>query len=487
MTATIQVADVPEQHAVVLPALRTGRSTTSTSTSARSIVSSTTWQARLVLLVEFVAFGAVLAVAHRTIGEPVFMVAFFGAYALATAMTYRWRARLNLSVLDDLPRLVVSVAAAAGIAYWVAAGIGHWTASGAWNAPRPRPIALAVAAALAAIVLAKVVSYVLVRLMRISRSHQGEPAVVLGTGRDADFLIDRIRTHREYGLRLAGHVQPELEDVEGFAARRYTLERALAEHPTMRTLLVTEGGTPDLELMPLMRTAVARGCHVYYVPRFAALSPFRLNAEAIWGLPLHSVSAPGGTLQRVLKRTLDVLVAGTAGLLLAPALLVVGLLIRRETGGSILFRQRRVGRFGREFDLLKFQTLVPRDTLEGDTGWNIAHDDRLGPLGRLLRATSIDELPQLWNVLRGDMSLVGPRPERPHYVKLFSERYSHYADRHRVPVGLTGWAQIHRLRGDTSIDDRARFDNAYCDQWSVWSDVKIIIKTVGEVFRHSGG
>ena len=484
MTTTIQVADVQQQHAVALPPLRVDRTV---GPSVQSIVSSTSWQSRFALLVEFAAFAAVLAVAHRTIGEPVFMVAFFGAYALATAMTYRWRARLNLSVLDDLPRLVVSVAAAAGIAYWVAAGIGHWTASGAWNAPRPRPIAIAVLAALGAIVLAKMLAYVLVRLVRASASHQGEPAVVLGSGRDADFLVDRIQTHREYGLRLAGQVEPRLAEAEGFAARRYALERALAEHPTMRTLLVTEGSTPDLELMPLMRTAVARGCHVYYVPRFAALSQFRLNAEAIWGLPLHSVSAPGGTLQRVLKRTLDVLVAGVAGVLLAPALLVVGLLIRRETGGGILFRQRRVGRFGREFDLLKFQTLVPRDAVEGDTGWNIAQDDRLGPFGRLLRATSIDELPQLWNVLRGDMSLVGPRPERPHYVRLFSERYVHYADRHRVPVGLTGWAQIHRLRGDTSIDDRARFDNAYCDQWSVWSDIKIILKTVGEVFRHSGG
>jgi hypothetical protein len=169
MTATIEVAEVSEQRAVALPTLRVDRS----SRALRRTVSSTTLQSWLVLLVEFAAFAAVLAAAHRAIGEPVFMVAFFGAYALATAMTYRWRARLNLSVLDDLPRLVVSVAAAAGIAYWVAAGIGHWTASGAWNAPRPRPIAVAVAAALAAIVLAKVVSYVLVRLVRASGSHQG--------------------------------------------------------------------------------------------------------------------------------------------------------------------------------------------------------------------------------------------------------------------------------------------------------------------------
>ena len=486
MTATIEVADVSQQQVAALPTLQV---TDNVSSTVRSIVSSTTWQARFVLLVEFGSFAAALAIANRSIGEPVFMLAFLVAYALSTATTYRWRARLNLSVLDDLPRLAVSLAAAAGIAYWMAAGVGYYAESGAFNAPKPRAAAVAVAAALLAIIVAKAFSYTLVRALRTSTVHTGEPAVVLGSGRDADFLLDRVQTHREYGLRLVGHVEPRLVDGDGdgFAARRAALERALGEHPRMRTLLVTEGSTPDLELMPLMRAAVARGCHVYYVPRFAALNQFRLNAEAIWGLPLHSVSAPGGTTQRILKRTLDVVVSGAAAVLLAPALIVVGLLIKRETGGSVLFRQRRIGRGGREFDLLKFQTLVPRTAAEGDTGWNISNDDRLGPLGRVLRATSIDELPQLWNVLRGDMSLVGPRPERPHFVKLFSERYSHYADRHRVPVGLTGWAQIHRLRGDTSIDDRARFDNAYCDQWSVWSDIKIIVKTVGEVFRHSGG
>ena len=172
------------------------------------------------------------------------MLAFFVAYALATMTTYRWRARLNLSVLDDLPRLVVSVAAAAGIAYWVAAGIGHWAASGEWNAPRPRPIALAVGAALLAIVRGQ--GRVVPRWSGwcVRPSRQGEAAVVLGTGRDADFLIDRIQTHREYGLRLAGQVEPRLVEGDGFASRRYALERSLAEHPTMRTLLVTEGATP---------------------------------------------------------------------------------------------------------------------------------------------------------------------------------------------------------------------------------------------------
>ena len=123
-----------------------------------------------------------------------------------------------------------------------------------------------------------------------------------------------------------------------------------------------------------------------------------------------------------------------------------------------------------------------------DTTWSVTPDsERLGPVGAFLRKSSIDELPQLWNILRGDMSFVGPRPERPYFVEQFSEQYEHYQDRLRMPAGLTGLAQIHDLRGDTSIDDRARFDNRYEDHWSLWSDVKIILKTVPKVFKGSGG
>ena len=107
-------------------------------------------------------------------------------------------------------------------------------------------------------------------------------------------------------------------------------------------------------------------------------------------------------------------------------------------------------------------------------------------MGRALRRTSLDELPQLWNVLKGDMSLVGPRPERPFFVNVFTEQFPRYMARHRVPAGLTGWAQVHGLRGDTSIADRARFDNYYIENWSMWEDVKILLRTVGQVARAAG-
>jgi lipopolysaccharide/colanic/teichoic acid biosynthesis glycosyltransferase len=128
----------------------------------------------------------------------------------------------------------------------------------------------------------------------------------------------------------------------------------------------------------------------------------------------------------------------------------------------------------------------PATAAEGDTRWSIAQDDRVGRVGRVLRATSLDELPQLWNILRGEMTIVGPRPERPHFVERFSAEHPRYGHRHRVPAGLTGLAQVSGLRGDTPISDRARFDNFYIEHWSLWLDIKVVLRTIAEVFRGGG-
>jgi lipopolysaccharide/colanic/teichoic acid biosynthesis glycosyltransferase len=137
--------------------------------------------------------------------------------------------------------------------------------------------------------------------------------------------------------------------------------------------------------------------------------------------------------------------------------------------------------------LLKFRSLKPATDDESATRWNVSQDHRLGPVGRFLRKSSLDELPQLWNIVRGDMSLVGPRPERPHFVEQFEQHVPRYTARHRVPTGLTGWAQVHGLRGDTSIENRASFDNHYIQNWSLWGDIKILLRTVQQVVRARGG
>jgi lipopolysaccharide/colanic/teichoic acid biosynthesis glycosyltransferase len=187
----------------------------------------------------------------------------------------------------------------------------------------------------------------------------------------------------------------------------------------------------------------------------------------------------------VFKRLLDVLVAGSILVLGAPILGLVALAVKLSSPGPILFRQNRVGQDGHEIQVLKFRTLRHND--ESDTQWSVIGDARLTPIGRFLRRSSLDELPQLWSVLRGDMSLVGPRPERPFFVRQFSADVYGYKDRHRLPVGLTGWAQVHGLRGDTSIEERARFDNHYIEHWSLWQDLVVLGRTATEVVRGARG
>ncbi|MEU8963879.1 sugar transferase, partial [Streptomyces sp. NPDC048491] len=173
-------------------------------------------------------------------------------------------------------------------------------------------------------------------------------------------------------------------------------------------------------------------------------------------------------------------------LLASPVLAVCALVLRRSDGPGVLFRQERIGAGGRAFTLLKFRTLRPDTAHEAATRWNIADDTRMSRAGNFMRRTSLDELPQLWNVIRGDMSLVGPRPERPFFVAQFSQAHPGYAARHRMPVGLTGLAQVQGLRGDTSIEDRARYDNYYIDHWSLWQDLCILLRTAVCLVRPTG-
>ena len=169
------------------------------------------------------------------------------------------------------------------------------------------------------------------------------------------------------------------------------------------------------------------------------------------------------------KRAIDVAAASVLLVLASPVLLACAIGVRISSPGPTLFKQKRVGQHGELFELLKFRSMRENDN--SDTNWSGTDQDLMTGFGRFMRRTGIDELPQLWNVLRGEMSLVGPRPERPHFADRFSIEVNGYEDRHRVPVGITGWAQVHGLRGDSSIAHRATFDNNYIEQWSLWHDV----------------
>jgi Undecaprenyl-phosphate glucose phosphotransferase len=206
--------------------------------------------------------------------------------------------------------------------------------------------------------------------------------------------------------------------------------------------------------------------------------------EEFEGLPVISLQgSPLDGINMVSKRGLDLAIASCALLIFSPLMALIAVLVKLTSRGPILFKQERVSFDGSRFKIVKFRTMY-QDAEAAGPGWTTPGDGRVTPLGRFLRSTSLDELPQLFNVLRGDMSIVGPRPERPVYIKEFRQRIPRYMLRHKVPAGITGWAQVHGWRGDTSIDKRIEYDLYYIENWSLLLDLKIVFMTVVNGFRN---
>ena len=386
--------------------------------------------------------------------------------ALGLAVAGLYRARLQFSVLDDVPRILIAVAAVVAGAVWLA-----WPTAIGWAG-----------AIIAAIAAGRVVGYRLLRRHR--RRSPGRATIIVGCGDIAVRLADALRDDRRYGLAPVGFVgppsltQPKLPVLAPAA----DLEQAVARYRPLH-LIVAFPATPDEDLVSALRRCRRYGVTVHVVPRLFELGLGRGETEMVHGIPLIRLRPEPAQMRRwTIKRLIDIAGALLGLFLLAPVLALCALAVLWESGRhGVLFRQERISRDGRPFTILKFRSLTPSSTLESQVKWNINTDLRLGPVGKLLRFSSLDELPQLLNVLRGDMSLVGPRPERPYFVEQFERTYAGYPDRHRVPAGITGWAQIHGLRGDTSIEDRVRFDNHYIEHWSIGLDLKIILRTVGSM------
>jgi exopolysaccharide biosynthesis polyprenyl glycosylphosphotransferase len=228
----------------------------------------------------------------------------------------------------------------------------------------------------------------------------------------------------------------------------------------------------------------------------------RVRYDTVGGLPLMTFSAVDlKGFEFAVKHALDRVLAATLLIVISPLIIGVALAVRLSSPGPVFFRQRRVGRDGTVFDLFKVRSMridpaqgpsSEEDVtaldflLNGDTApGGVEGDDRRTPVGRVLRRFSFDELPQLFNVLKGEMSLVGPRPERPEFVELFRQDIARYGDRHRVRSGITGWAQVHGLRGQTSLAERVEWDNYYIAHWSLGLDVKILALTLVAMFREA--
>jgi exopolysaccharide biosynthesis polyprenyl glycosylphosphotransferase len=393
----------------------------------------------------------------------------------------RYRARLHLSVLDDLPNLFSKLLTAAAVVATVIALRHEQAAVTSFLANVAPSLALVVAGRIATTGL---ISWSRRRRLTVHR------AVVVGGGPLALELMEALAAHSRYGISVAGFVDDGDNPVAEFAAPRLgklvDLDTAVRRSGA-DVLLIADGDFAERDLLDVVRTPACLPCDILVVPRLHQFHTQTGTADHIDSIPVMRIRTPSlRGPARLLKRLFDMTVAGAALLIVAPVLTACMIAVRVEGGPGVIFRQQRVGRDGINFDCLKLRSMRPVDEQDAATNWSIAGDPRIGTVGRFLRRTSLDELPQLWNVIRGEMTLVGPRPERPHFVDLFSQEFDRYAHRHRVQAGLTGLAQVSGLRGDTSIANRARCDNYYIENWTLWLDIKILVRTVGEVLFARG-
>jgi exopolysaccharide biosynthesis polyprenyl glycosylphosphotransferase len=341
------------------------------------------------------------------------------------------------------------------------------------------------AAVAGAFVLSRCASYSVIRAMR-TRGWFAERTLFIGAGQISAKLAATLEEHPEYGLRPVGFLDEV--DSEGLPLPLFggvgMLRMVLSEECIDR-VIVAFGVTRESDMVDVFRACEDASVDIHVLPRFFELATAvsSRTIDDVWGYPLLRLRR--SILHRharTMKRTFDASVAGLALLLVSPLYATIAAIVKLSSPGPVHFRQRRVGERGAIVDVLKFRSM--RVNARSDVEWNPA-DDAVTRIGRILRVTGLDELPQLWNILKGDMSLVGPRPERPFFVEQFKAEIPRYDDRHRVPVGLTGLAQVHGLRGDTSIDERARLDNQYIENWSLWRDVVILFQTVSAVIRNT--
>jgi exopolysaccharide biosynthesis polyprenyl glycosylphosphotransferase len=442
------------------------------------------------LLVLFAASGvALLTSSARASGDRLVLAIGFPLLALTILHARRTPdERLHGSALDT----VVHVLGVASLAAMVSLGASSLLGSG-------HLLGLTVELWLFGFVYLTCARTVLLWVRRQSARNAAlaTPTLIVGAGLVGEHLVKRLLGEPRYGLRPVGFIDADplrgqqsngsvVPLLGGLGDLADAVGRTGARH-----VILAFSSEPDRVLVEKVKECVRLGVEVSLVPRLYESINERATLDYVGGLPLLTLrpTDPRGW-QFAVKHALDRSFALLAVIALAPLMGAVALAVRLTSPGPVLFRQRRVGRDGHAFDVLKFRTMRGDSRRGGfDLGAGLAPggiegEDRRTPIGRLLRDTSLDELPQLFNVLRGDMSLVGPRPERPEFVERFRQEVARYEDRHRVKSGITGWAQVHGLRGQTSIADRVEWDNYYIQNWSLRLDLRILALTFVEVLRY---
>ncbi len=403
-----------------------------------------------------------------------------------------YRRRLNREFLDEIGPIEATVAICT---MFLLAGMLFAQEGG-----RPGATVLKIWVCAAVLMpLARLIRVIVQRTLR--RNHiLVAPTLIVGNGRVAGHIINRLEEFPEYGLGPVGIIDAEPWFGQPgdprpnipYLGPPEDIDKAIRETGA-QNVVIAFSRTQDQVLTHVVRSAHRNGLRVWVVPRMFDTIGERARIEHVGGTPLLALphTNPRGwqfTVKHIFDRVMSFLLL----LVISPVFLTLALLVKLSSPGPVFFRQPRVGRDGRVFDCLKFRTMRPPRAADaafalktGAAPGGVEGVDRRTKIGKILRATSLDELPQFINVLKGEMSLVGPRPERPEFVELFEAQIQRYGERHRVRAGVTGWAQVHGLRGQTSIADRAEWDNYYIENFSIALDLKILALTIPAVLRRA--
>ena len=313
--------------------------------------------------------------------------------------------------------------------------------------------------------------------------------LIAGSGELGRLVADKIIEHRELGYQIIGFVDDKPGDHLGYRGLPLlgTIDETteIATREQIDHLYVALPPEQHLKTIDLLEAATRECVDVKVVPDLLQVIALKARLWDLDGVPVIDVNdIPLQGFNSIVKRVIDIAISAVALTVLAIPLALIALLVRISSRGPALFRQERMGLDGRGFSIVKFRSMVDDAERQSGPVWARENDHRVTPLGKFLRRSNLDELPQLWNVLRGDMSIVGPRPERPHFVEQFKHRIPQYMLRHKVKAGMTGWAQVNGWRGNTALDKRIEYDLYYIENWSVRLDLKIIWLTIVKGFFH---
>ncbi len=334
--------------------------------------------------------------------------------------------------------------------------------------------------------LRNVIRYILRDMRR--RGFNQKHVLLVGYSRAAEEYVDRIITNPQWGYTVYGILDDDVEAgtvYKGISViGRISDLIEILERESLDEIAITLGLGEYYRLEEIVALCEKSGVHTKFIPDYNNIIPTKPYTEDILGLPVINIRHVPLTnnFYALVKRIIDILGSLCGMALASPVMLAACLLIRITSPGPLIYRQERVGLHNKTFQMYKFRSMEVQKESEEKKAWTTKNDPRVTGIGKLMRRTSIDELPQLFNILKGDMSLVGPRPERPFFVEKFREEIPRYMVKHQVRPGLTGWAQVNGYRGDTSIRKRIEYDLYYIENWTLGFDVKILVLTVFKGF-----